>query len=311
MDKISFISGADIQIGGEVGKYNTIPIDFLVKIVQNLQGILMTIAKHDVPTDEAIDLNNFMIELSGFRKGSAVPQFVFTQRVQQIIGAGVDEQRELVNEKFNRIMEVSNRGEYSELQEMYPEPMKRNHIVEGIYKLTSDFGDTPVAFVDYTNKEPKPIYEVKKLKPKVRKKLLTEILEHTEIEEGDVQFGVAKVKLTTKTGKKLKSPAIQEVYYKGTISLDYAPDVIVAGKTVYNLTHPLRCLFEKEDDYYVIKAEMIDIIGTGETEDEAEKNFAEEFDFIYKRYNELPENKLSERIKIIKIFLNYLVKSVE
>ncbi|MBW8050667.1 MAG: hypothetical protein FVQ77_10090 [Cytophagales bacterium] len=92
-------------------------------------------------------------------------------------------------------------------------------------------------------------------------------------------------------------------------TLDYAPEKIVTGANVYYLRYPLRCLFEKEDNYFIIKSELIDIIGTGETEDEAEQNFAEEFDFIYHRYNELPDNKLSERIKVIKTFLNYIVEN--
>ena len=94
-------------------------------------------------------------------------------------------------------------------------------------------------------------------------------------------------------------------------TLDYAPENIVTGTKVYYLRYPLRCLFEKEDDYYIIKSELIDIIRTGETEEEAEQNFAEEFDFIYKRYNELSDNKLSERIKVIKTFLNYMIEKIK
>ena len=56
---------------------------------------------------------------------------------------------------------------------------------------------------------------------------------------------------------------------------------------------------------------MLDIIGTGETEDEAEISFAQEFDYIYNRFNELDDSQLTERIKNIKLFANYLVKSIE
>ncbi len=70
-------------------------------------------------------------------------------------------------------------------------------------------------------------------------------------------------------------------------SLEYAPQVIVIGNTKYILKYPLRCLFEKEDDYYIIQSEMLGVIGTGLTEDDAEKSFNEEFDFVYKRFNAL------------------------
>ena len=40
-------------------------------------------------------------------------------------------------------------------------------------------------------------------------------------------------------------------------TLDYAPEKIVTGAKVYYLRYPLRCLFEKEDDYFIIKKEKI------------------------------------------------------
>jgi hypothetical protein len=56
---------------------------------------------------------------------------------------------------------------------------------------------------------------------------------------------------------------------------------------------------------------MLDIVGTGKTIDEAEINFSEEFDFVYKRYKELPNSKLGDRIKRIKIILDSLVLKIE
>ncbi|MCW3107786.1 MAG: hypothetical protein JWQ09_2292 [Segetibacter sp.] len=91
----------------------------------------------------------------------------------------------------------------------------------------------------------------------------------------------------------------------------FVTDTIMFNNRTYNLSFPLRCKLEKEDDYFLIESEMLDIVGTGKTIDDAEKNFSEEFDFVYKRYNELPDNKLSDRIKRIKIILNSLVLKVD
>lgn len=90
----------------------------------------------------------------------------------------------------------------------------------------------------------------------------------------------------------------------------FVTDTIISNNRTYSLNFPLRCKFEKEDDYFLIESEMLDIVGTGKTIDDAEKNFSEEFDFVYKRYNELADNKLSDRIKRIKIILNSLVHNV-
>lgn len=79
----------------------------------------------------------------------------------------------------------------------------------------------------------------------------------------------------------------------------------------YILKFPLRCHFEKEDDYFVIHSEMLDIIGTGKTEDEAELSFAEEFDYLYHRLNELPEEQLSSHFNMVKSFINQMIDKIE
>lgn len=91
------------------------------------------------------------------------------------------------------------------------------------------------------------------------------------------------------------------------LTLDYVTQKIVCNNTTYNLNYPLRCLYAKEDDYYIIQSEILDIMGTGLTVEETISSFAQEFDFIYKRYNELPNEKLSKRLQAIKSILNYLV----
>jgi hypothetical protein len=77
------------------------------------------------------------------------------------------------------------------------------------------------------------------------------------------------------------------------VSFTYAPETIKVNEIKYTLYFPLRCLVEQEDGTYIIKSEMLDLIGTGATEAEAKESFALEFDFIYHRYNELDESRLS------------------
>lgn len=87
--------------------------------------------------------------------------------------------------------------------------------------------------------------------------------------------------------------------------------VIIFNTGTYILAFPLRCKLEKEDDYFLIESEMLDIVSSGKTIDDAEKNFSEEFHFVYNRYNELPDKKLSDRIRRIKTMLNSLVLKIE
>jgi hypothetical protein len=70
-------------------------------------------------------------------------------------------------------------------------------------------------------------------------------------------------------------------------------------------------LYDNLDKFYTIKSDLLDIIGTGLTQKEAEENFAEEFDYIYKTYNSLTKNQLSERLIRIKKILNLLINKIE
>lgn len=308
--KINLENGTFIQIGGELGKYNSLPIDFLIKIAQDLQGLIKTIATVDLPTNESINLDNFKIELVDFKKGSAVPKFAFTPRTENKVGHNWQIHRNIVNEKFEKIVEISNSGNYYKLNDLYPEPIKRNPIVENLYSFVNDFGNAPVNFVDLDEKANKtiPIYKINKFKPKVKKELISKIKETDAlIPESDEAVGRIRI---TKKGNKIQRKVIS-YYTNSKYSIEYAPNVIVIGKSKYILKYPLRCLFEKEDDYFIIQSEMLGIIGTGLTEDEAEKSFNEEFDFVYKRFNSLENEKLTNHNLLIKNILNQIVDKIE
>jgi len=308
--KIDLNNGAFIEIGGELGQYNSLPIDTLIKIAQDLQELVFTLAKYDLPTNEAVDLNNFKIELVGFMKGSAVPKFAYTQRAENKTGLFWQVHRNTVNEKFEKLVELSNNGDYGKIIELYPEPVKRNPIVENLYSFVNAFDNSPVNFVEYDEVKEKitPIFKINRFKPAAKKELISEIKELTEIEtESDEAVG--KIKITKRDGKTHRR--IMNTYSGNKFYLEYAPVVIVAGTVKYFFKYPLRCLFEKENNYFIIQSEMLEVIGTGLTEDDAEKSFAEEFDFMYHRLNSLEATSLTNHNLLIKNIIIPIIERVE
>lgn len=308
--KIDLNNGTFIEIGGELGKYNSLPIDVLVKIAQHLQDLVLTLAIYDLPSTESIDLNNFKIELVGFNKGSAIPKFAFTPRNENKTGLHWQVHRNTVNEKFEKLVEISNIGDYSKIAELYPEPAKRNPIVENLYSFANGFGSAPVNFVEYdeVNKKSTPIYRLNRFKPAVKKDLIEEIKEVDETVSETVE-AVGKIKIS-KRGDRIYRKII-DTYSGKKFSLEYAPEVIVMGMRKYLLKYPLRCLFTKEDDYFVIQSEMLGIIGTGLTQDEAEDSFAEEFDYMYQRLGSLDANSLTNHNLLIKNIISQIVEKIE
>ena len=84
--KVNLSEGLNLRVEGEIGKYNTLPVEYLVKLAQNLQQLIQDIAQHQLEVDGSIDLSNFKVELSGFKIGSAIPEFMFTPRIKTEIG---------------------------------------------------------------------------------------------------------------------------------------------------------------------------------------------------------------------------------
>ncbi|QDK82778.1 hypothetical protein EXU85_30885 [Spirosoma sp. KCTC 42546] len=303
----------NLQVSGEVGKYNSLPVDYLVEIAKNLQTLLQTLAKVNVSEGSTIDLNNFKIELTGFKAGSAVPQFSFTHRHQLTLNGDVDNQRELVRQKFDELVEASGKGDFIKVRELYPDAYRRNEVVDGLYNFVNSFGGSPVNVVSVKQKKGKdnivPLYNIRPFAKEVRDRLVTPVIENKELETiQEVSF--KKVVTTYRGDKKINSKTIEE-YSDKQASLSLAPDMIISRTHIYHLFGSLRCLLEKEDDYYVMTCEILDLVGTGSTIEEAEQSFAEEFEFVYNRYNTLPDAELTKRLQSIKTILNALVKQVD
>ena len=305
--QIDLVKGFNLRVEGEIGKFNTLPIEYLVKLAENLQKLLQDIAKHQLEVDGAIDLNNFKVELAGFTIGSAIPEFIFTPRIKAVTSGDVFEQRKFVNNKFDTYLKVANKGDYSEIKKIIPQATTRNIIVEDLYDFAGTFGNSPASVVEVKKGKIIPIYKINKFKPEIKEKLITKISE--SIESKEEYEAVAKIKVVRKAGKVTKST--KDIFDTRHGEPGYATETIVFENRSYILAFPLRCKIDKEEGYYVIQSEMLDIVGTGKTIDEAEKNFSEEFHFVYQRYNEMPDKKLGERIKRIKTILNSLILKIE
>lgn len=309
--KIDLNKGAFIEIGGELGKYNSLPVDILVKIAQDLQELIYTLAEHDLSSSEAIDLDNFKIELTGFTAGSAVPKFAYTPRIENKTGVHWQTHRNKVNEKFEKLIEISNSGDYNQIAQLYPEPVKRNPIVEQLYSFVNGFGNAPVSFVAYDEVHDKitPIYKIQRFRTALKQELITEIKGPDE-NTSEMDEAVARVRISRKAGKSPRKKIIN-LYSGKKYSVEYAPEVIVSGTKKYILKYPLRCLFAKEDNFYIIQSEMLGIIGTGLTEDEAEASFAEEFDYTYDRLSSLGHESLTNHNQFVKNIIIQIVEKVE
>ncbi len=305
--KVNLTEGLSLRVEGEIGKYNTLPVEYLISLAENLQKLLQDIAEHQLEVDGAIDLSNFKVELAGFKVGSAIPEFVFTPRIKTVTSGDVFEQRNFVNQKFDDYLKVAHVGNYIAIRDLIPQASIRNIIVQDIYNLTTTFGNSPISVVEMKKGKVVPIYKIHKFKAEVKEKLITKISQSEEVKEE--YEAVAKVKVIKKGD--VTKRITKDMFSGKHADTAFSTETIVHNDKVYVLSFPLLCKLEKEDDYYIIESEMLGIVGTGNTIDDAEKNFSEEFHYIYERYNQLPNKEISERIRRSKNILNSMVNKIE
>ncbi len=296
--------GISFKIEGELGKYQTLSVDSLIKIAESFQNLIISIAKYDIDSNNTIDYNNFKIDLTEFKKSSAVPTFVFTSRIQNTT-SDYKVQRGIINDKLTQLLDISNQGNYSKIQDYYTSAISRNEIVENLYSFTNSFKNSPTTVFEKDNFSLN--FKIKKFKTQVKNNLITKII-NIEDDEKSEHNAIARIKVTTK-GKTSKNK-IQEIISEKSHTIAYSPAIINVYDKQYIFHYPMHCSFIKEDDYYLIKNELIDITATGLTIDEAEQNFNEEFDFLYSRLNDLDSSKLSKRLQNIKLAINLFVKEV-
>jgi len=113
------------------------------------------------------------------------------------------------------------------------------------------------------------------------------------------------IKIALKSNKQLEA-ITEENLEKYEIA--FTIDKIDYKDIHYEFVCPLICTAYKKDGQFFVKCELLDLIGTGQTINEAANDFYDEFDYIYKTYTSKPSNELSNRLQLIKSILIDLVK---
>lgn len=292
--------GISIRIEGDKTRHNTLPLDVLLHLANNLQELIMEVAKSGLEDESIIKLDNFKIELSGFKGGSAVPQFAFTHEHQLAVGVDVEKQQQKVNDKLGKVLSISSNGDFKELNKEFPTPENRNAIVRSLHGFINSVGNAPMSIVD-DNLQPE--FKIQKFSKGAMKSLIVEI-EDSE-EKTVIPTSIIKLAKIEETGKRGPKKIIKT--YDKKITPTFEPEIINCKDYQYELRYPLRSKISELDDKIIIEHELLGIYAYGDDIDEAEEMFADEFDYLYTRYNELDNSKLGEDVLFVKGFLNQIV----
>lgn len=304
--KSNITNGIYIRVQGEDGKTQAIPWEVLKKMGDHLQNLIHNLAKYNSETVSNADKDSFTIELFDFKPGSAVPAFRL-RKAPQISLFNPDDQA-FVAKELDEILQLNAENKFNKLNERIKDEVLREEIAKDLFGFTNASPHSPVAIVKPTKDHKfRKIYDVPKVKVSTYQSVVNnsnKVLQYKAPKQREEI--VAKISFAPKGIKKAK---VEQLYGKNS-EVGYSPREITSSKNSYVLHSPLSSRQYMEDKYYVIENDLMDLYATGETIDEAEINFNEEFDHKYQRLNELKDNELSERLIRAKTYLNLIVKEI-
>ena len=132
---MDLLNGVSIRIGGELTKQNTLPISALVKLANNFQDLVNEVVKSGIADETTIKMEYFQIGLSGFKVGSAVPEFRFIRQDQVVFGADIPAQQEKVSNRLAKIISISSSGDFRELKQEFKNAESCNGIIRSLHGL--------------------------------------------------------------------------------------------------------------------------------------------------------------------------------
>lgn len=304
--KIDLAKGIGLEVGGELGKDNTISIDVLFKLVNSFQELIKSVAKHNISQSESIVLDNFKICLSGFEKHSAVPIVKFESSPQGTVH-DLFGQRTEVTTQLEKILEVSDKGNYIKLRDLYPSAFSRNEIIEPLYQFANSTGNSPLSIVNFNKKKISEQFKIRHFKSEIKTSLFTKISD-SEKGEKSIYSSVAKIDVVRAANGEIKNRKIKDVYEGDKFHPSFTTDTLVFGEKVFEFIKPLTFTTEKEDEIFSVKSDVFEISGCGDSVDEAEHDLAEELNFLYNSIMNIPDKELTQRLQSVKQAMKLFIK---
>ena len=173
---------------------------------------------------------------------------------------------------------------------------------EDIYKPIIDLYQNPRITLGITDKSFNVIREIKSFPDEKKVKILFKkiIVPEKEIETERL----AMVKFNEKTKK---AHVVSDGVFGQNIIPGWGKSEILATTKTYNLKYKLLAEYIRMEGKHILENEQLGIYASGDDLTEAERNFYDEFDFIYTRYNSLADDKLTKDVLEIKNYLNSIV----
>ncbi|KAA3439899.1 hypothetical protein [Rufibacter hautae] len=297
---------------GKPSDEHIVPWSILKSVGNSLEALVLTLAKHSQELNEAVSLDDFKLDFSGFYNGSPVPAFKLNNHPKPTLfhsDASIHRAKKAVNDDFSRIMRDVSEGNFKAILDHYTQPEAKNEVIKRVYEFSKAGGEKPVSIVrrDAENHFYQ-VYQVKKLKKSVLIKLLVEENLPTDIDSGESTAVAKMIVTTTKGGKVVRKPS--EIYNDKEATLSLKLDQIEFLGHKYTFIAPVLFQIYQEGGGTIIENEQLDIYAAGANLTQAKIELFSQFDHTYNRLTELQDDQLSKRLLRVKQYYNLLINTV-
>lgn len=298
----NILDGIYVRVGGPAGHTNGIAWHMLENMFGHLQELINLLAKYELETDNSPNIKAFELELYDFQPGSAIPAFRIRRNEQYELYPVVNEQKQVVAAKFDKLMALANDHKYDEF---FPE----GQLLDVTYDIAEELNgfilaaeNSPLSIVKPKEGIISEIYKVPKFSVAQSQRLLRPKIRRKNLDAPEQIVGIIQ-----RVGKRR---TIVDLYENKDTIVSIAPSQIILEDKIYHLHTPLLCTVSKDEGNFIIENDMLDLVAYGQTLDEAEHDLYAEFDSSFELLNGLRDEDLSERLLRAKIMLNNYVKEI-
>lgn len=298
-----------LRIGSE--GTNTIPWEVLKDVGNKLEALLFSIAENSENPDSVPVRERFKLEFTGFYKGSSIPAFGFREQSQLSIN-DTSTIKKKVNTEFSFLMNEISRGDYRNLVSGFKTADAQHEIIKRVADFVNSPGDYGMAIVKRKSAKAKtftPIYDLRQFKSQALIALKSPIKRADE-GKGESVTAFAKLLLNKTASGRTKKKTVF-VYKESESILVMQYKEIEHNRTRYVLNMPEFFTVSEEGKGVLLENEKLDLYAAGNSVHEAKEDLFYQFDATYRRFKELDDNVLSDRLLAVKKYYLLIVKSIE
>lgn len=296
-----------LSVDGHEEKKHTLSWEILKKIGDNTQTLISKLAKYSV---EENALTSVKLIFTGFLPGSAIPRWKVEETIELFPTKAA---YNILNQDFGFVISCLDDGNFQAIADRYNEPSVKNEIVDAVYNFSNSAGTKPFCVVKGTVERGfKPLAKLRRISIAQKNILIvSESKDKADFKTEEVE-GVGKVLLKiSNTGRKTKK--VSELYTQKEAVLSLKFDSIEVNDRIYVLRNEIFFSFseDKKQHHVTIENPALDIYAYGANMKEAEQDMYEQFDYTYRRLNDIQDEKLSNHLLSAKRYINLLVETIK